>query len=144
LQLLQIADVKTEKPKKKYLTSGISFPDPELLERAQARARSLAIDFSTYARLLIKQDVEKGGPLTLGEVRVFPEHVYPEQLAEAAAISEGKLSSSAAAGGGKSDKEAGRVIQLRTVYLPDKPKRGGGAAAPTGQGPGLKRPAPGE
>jgi hypothetical protein len=66
----------------------IFFQDPELLERAQHRARGCGVSFSKYVTqaVLEKLEREKDGPLTLGDVRVFPEHVYQEQRAEAGAL----------------------------------------------------------
>lgn len=48
-----------EATKKKYLTHGISWPDPELLARAQARAKRERRKFSDYVRGLIEADLAK-------------------------------------------------------------------------------------
>ncbi len=43
--------------RKKKTTHGVSFPDPELLTAAKAKAASMQISFSTYINQLVRRDL---------------------------------------------------------------------------------------
>lgn len=47
-------------------TIGISM-QPELIEDAKKRAKSLGLNMSSYVQCIIKKDILQGGPLTISE-----------------------------------------------------------------------------
>lgn len=51
--------------KKVYATHGISWPDPQLLVEAKARAGRLGLSLSQYVNRLVKDDIDEGGNMIL-------------------------------------------------------------------------------
>lgn len=50
-----------------YRTVGVSFPNPNLLEDAKARAARLGLSFSAYVVRLIQEDLSTRGDFVLKE-----------------------------------------------------------------------------
>jgi hypothetical protein len=70
----------------KYVTTSISFPDPDLLELAKGRADRLGLSFSKYVAKLLVDDIERGGDFVLRERTAIS--TYTEERAQAAALNE--------------------------------------------------------